>query len=98
MENMVSILAAVISSRRVITFWYDYLHREVEPWCVWQVAHHHLLRGRQIGGPSRSGRLDAPKLWRLDSMTGLVVTAQVFVVPATYKRDDRRMWRIYAQL
>ena len=73
------LLCSAIRSRRVITFYYDGGRRIVEPYCHGTSgAGHDLLRGYQTAGHSSSGAPQGWKMFRLDELSGVAMTDEVF--------------------
>jgi hypothetical protein len=63
----------------LVTFYYDGGRRIVEPYCHGaSAAGHDLLRGYQTAGYSRSGTSHGWKMFRVDSLSGLALTSEVF--------------------
>ena len=73
------LLCSAIRSRRLVTFSYDGGRRTVEPYChgASEVGHE-LLRGYQTAGYSRSGVSQGWKMFRLEELSGLAMTSEVF--------------------
>jgi hypothetical protein len=63
----------------MITFHYDGGRRSLEPYCHGASEDgHDLLRGYQTGGYSRSGAPQGWKMFRVDEVSGLALTQEVF--------------------
>ena len=86
------VIASAIRSMHTISFWYDGERRTVEPHCYGVDGKgHDALRAYQLGG----------KGWRLfhvAEMSGLSAGDQAFQTRPDYKRNDKAMDRIYAQV
>lgn len=98
---MNSLLCSAIRNRRVVTFYYDGGRRTVEPYCHGaSEAGHDLLRGYQTAGYSRSGVTQGWKMFRLDELTGLAMTDEVFVNirPEYDPRREEKMTTIYCRV
>jgi hypothetical protein len=95
------LLCSAIRSRRLVTFFYDGGRRMVEPYCHGaSEAGHELLRGYQTAGYSRSGVPEGWKMFRLDQLSSLAMTDEVFAATrAEYDptRDDK-MSTIYCRI
>ena len=89
---MNQIILSAIRDRRTLSFSYDGEIRTVEPHCYGVDGKgHEALRAYQIGG----------KGWRLFHVGGISRLSggdQTFLVRLDYKRNDKAMDRIYAQV
>ena len=100
-ELMNRLLCSAIRNRRVVTFYYDGGRRTVEPFCHGaSQAGHDLLRGYQTAGFSRSGAPHAWKMFRVEELSGLAMTDQVFRdTRAEYDPDrEEKMATIYCRI
>jgi hypothetical protein len=76
---MNQLVCSAIRHRRAITFHYDGGRRLVEPYSHGaSAAGHDLLRGYQLAGHSRSGLPEGWKTFRLDELSDLAMTDEVF--------------------
>ncbi len=76
---MNSTICSAIRSKRVIRFFYDGGFRTVEPFCHGESKDGNaLLRAYQTAGYSESGQTVGWKLFRLDNMSSLAVTDEIF--------------------
>ena len=90
-------ICEAINDQRVIEFYYDGSQRTVEPFCHGRTtAGNDVLRGYQISGYSSTGTVPDWKLFRLDKLSGLSVTAQIFRGDRPgYNPNDSAMSQIY---
>ena len=98
---MNALLCAAIRSRRVINFYYDGGRRTVEPYCYGASGTgHELLRGYQTAGYSRSGVPQGWKMFRLDELSGLAMTDEVFMTnrPEYDAEREEKMATIYCRV
>lgn len=97
---MTTLLCQAIRERRIVRFSYDGGIRDVEPHCHGSSKDDNdLLRGYQVAGYSRSGDPVGWKMFRLDRVSGLMVTETQFPGPRPeYDRDDDSMATIYCCL
>lgn len=97
---MNALLCRAIRERRVVRFYYDGGNREVEPHCHGcSKDNNDLLRGYQISGYSSSGEPVGWKMFRLDRISGLVVTETTFRgARPEYDPQDNRMATVYCCL
>jgi predicted DNA-binding transcriptional regulator YafY len=94
-------LCSAIRNRRVITFYYDGGRRIVEPYCHGaSETGHDLLRGFQTAGYSRSGTPQGWKMFRLDELSGLAMTDEVFASnrPEYDPSREEKMAKIYCRI
>lgn len=95
------VLVGAVEKRRVVTFVYRGHPRVVQPAAVGFrfSTLNRLMRGYQVGGSSSSRRLPDWRVFTIAKMRQLVITDEVFGEdPPGYRRGDRSMSRIYAQL
>jgi hypothetical protein len=95
------LLCSAIKNRRLITFNYDGGRRIVEPYCHGaSEAGHDLLRGYQTAGYSRSGASQGWKMFRLDELTGLAMTDEIFadIRPEYDPCREEKMTTIYCRV
>jgi hypothetical protein len=95
------LLCSAIRNRRVITLYYDGGRRTVEPYCHGvSEAGHDLLRGYQIAGYSKSGVSAGWKMFRLDELSGLAMTDEVFANtrPEYDPSREEKMATIYCRI
>lgn len=97
---MNALICRAIHERRVLRFYYDGGIRDVEPHCHGcSKDDNDLLRGYQIGGYSSSGEPVGWKMFRLDRLSGLVVTETTFHgARPEYDPHDNRMATVYCCL
>lgn len=97
---MDEIIKKAIAEKKVLEFFYDGQRRIVEPHCYGlTTAGNWCLRGFQVAGGSVSGFVPHWKLFDLAEIRGLRMLEDVFLRPRPeYKRNDRAMVRIQAQL
>lgn len=87
-----------IENQNVIEFYYDGELRIVEPHCYGKTtASNEGLRAYQIGGYSSSGTMGW-KMYDLGKSDDIVVTEDTFEVRSNYKRGDKGMSFIYAEI
>jgi hypothetical protein len=97
---MNQVIASAIKNRQILAISYHGFTRTVEPH-TYGINHkgNEVLRCYQIAGGSVSGSPSPWKLLRLDEMRSIATTGNVFQGPRRdYKRDDKDMQRIFAQL
>jgi hypothetical protein len=94
-----SMLVDAIDQRHTIMFDYEGAERIVEPHCYGVTKKgKEAIRGYQVGGYSSSGRMGW-RLFSVDKVRNLSVGKDVFSAPRPgYKRGDRDMETIYAQI
>jgi hypothetical protein len=95
------VLCTAIRSRRVVTFYYDGGRRTVEPYCYGASgAGHDLLRGYQTAGYSRSGASRGWKMFRVEELSGLAMTDEVFAAirPEYDPKREEKMATIYCRV
>ena len=95
------LLCSAIRHRRLITFYYDGGRRTVEPYSHGSsAAGHDLLSGYQTAGHSTSGTPLGWKMFRLDELSGLAMTDQVFAEnrPEYDPSRDDKMATIYCRI
>jgi hypothetical protein len=95
------LLCSAIRNRRVITFHYDGGRRRVEPYCHGaSEAGHELLRGYQTAGYSKSGAGVGWKMFRLDRLSFLTMTDEVFADtrPDYDASREEKMSTIYCRI
>lgn len=95
------LLCSAIRNRRVVTFYYDGGRRTVEPYCHGaSEAGHDLLRGYQIAGFSKSGTPHGWKMFRVEELSGLAITDQVFAAnrPEYDPHREEKMATIYCRI
>ena len=97
--NVLNVIIAAINNRQVLTFTYNGLARVVEPHAVGvSTAGNEVLRCFQTSG----GHIIAGHEWdfcKLSDIRGLAANGHVFVGERPgYRRGDRNMTKIYAQL
>lgn len=93
--------AEAIRSRQIISFAYDGHPRIVEPAAFGRHAStgNLVLRGYQVGGSSRTRLVPLWDLFLVEKMGSPAVTGETFAeVPPKYKRDDKHINPILAQL
>ena len=97
---MNTLISQAIDGKRLLDFHYEGHHRIVEPHAYGvNDKGHHLLRCYQVGGSSESHKSPYWRLFLVGDMRGLQVLSQSFSAARSgYKRDDKAMIRIYAQL
>lgn len=97
---MNQIIAAAVRNKQILTISYHGFTRTVEPH-AYGINHkgNEALRRYQIAGGSVSGSPSSWKLLLLDEMRSITTTGSVFQGPRRdYKRDDKDMQHIFAQL
>ncbi|WP_394675340.1 hypothetical protein [uncultured Chryseobacterium sp.] len=87
-----------IENQNVIEFYYENKLRVVEPHCYGvTTAGNEGLRAYQIDGYSSSGRMGW-KMYDLGKANDIDVTEDVFDVRKDYKKGDKGMSEIYAEI
>lgn len=89
-------LSFAIANRRVVSFNYDGLLREVDPFLLGETTSGNLvLRGYQTGGSSRSGLVPGWHLFSLSKIDSITVEQFGFeVARPSYSPFDKAMRRI----
>lgn len=93
-------LAEAIHQKKVVEFRYEGRTRVVEPHTVGMMTSGAPgLRAYQVDGYSESRTQPSWRLYRVDKMSGLVVTNQTFAGPRPgYRQGDSDFARIEAEL
>lgn len=92
-------LVRAIENQLVIRLHYTEGYRSIEPYAYGLgTSGNKLLRGYQISGASESGSSTGWKLFKLDEISSLTVTEDTFSIRSQYKKGDKAMTRIYAQV
>lgn len=87
-----------VENQNVIEFYYEGKLRVVEPHCYGETtAGNEGLRAYQIGGYSSSGKMGW-KMYDLGKADDIDVTDDTFDVRIDYKRGDKGMSEIYAEI
>lgn len=87
-----------IENQNVIEFYYEGELRVVEPHCYGETtAGNEGLRAYQIDGYSSSGKMGW-KMYDLSKADDIVVKEDTFEVRSGYKRGDKGMSKIYAEI
>lgn len=87
-----------IESQNVVEFYYEGELRIVEPHCYGKTsAGNEGLRAYQVGGYSSSGKMGW-KMYDLGKADDITVTEETFEVRSEYKRGDKGMSVIYAEI
>ncbi len=91
-------ITEAIKGKRIIRFDYDGDERIVEPFCYGRNSKNNdVLCAFQIGGASSSGNPEGWKLYTVDKMVEVVVTANIFQGDRPkYNPNDSRMVEIYS--
>ena len=90
-----------INTRHLVSFNYEGLERIVVPaaYGLNQGTGNRLVRGYQIAGQDATRRLPAWSLFRADQVVGGAILDDSFdALPPGYRRNDRAMDVVYAQL
>jgi len=97
---MKDLLIAAIQSKRVIVLTYHSYTRTVEPHCLGKGPQGDMkLRCWQTAGGSVSGGVPAWKMLNVREIHSTSMSENVFAgARSGYKRDDKAMRHIYAQL
>lgn len=91
-------IITAIENQNVIEFYYEGELRVVEPHCYCETtAGNEGLRAYQIDGYSSSGTMGW-KMYDLGKANDFVVTEDTFEVRNGYKRGDKGMSEIYAEI
>ncbi len=88
------LIKTAINERRHLEFRYKGRLRVVVPMILGRCARGiWRLRAIQVGGASASGRMgpDAPKLFDVAGMTGVMLRDTTFGVPRGYERGEERL-------
>jgi hypothetical protein len=93
-------ICTAIQLRRVVQLSYHGGIRRVEPHCHGRGNEgHDLLRAYQLTGHSQSGQFSGWKMFRVDQMIDITLTAEQFPGPRPgYDRSDDLMREIYCQV
>lgn len=93
-------LKKAIEEKKVVTFIYDGLPREVEPFLIGDTTSMHAaMRGFQTGGGSRSGNPVGWRLFLLEKIRNLSITEIHFSgVRPDYNPSDKAMCNIFAHV
>ena len=93
-------LEQAIKNKQTVTFLYDDLRREVEPFLLGETTSRRLaLRGYQTAGGSRSGKVAGWHLFSLDKIRSLAVTDMRFSgIRDFYNPADKAMIQIFARI
>mgnify|MGYP000892629636 CR=1 FL=1 len=87
-----------VKNQNVITFDYDGESRIVEPHCYGLTTkENEAIRAYQIGGYSSSGKMGW-KLYDLSKADDIEVLDETFEVRDDYKKGDKGMSRIFAEI
>jgi hypothetical protein len=87
-----------IENQNVVEFYYEGDLRIVEPHCYGKTsAGNEGLRAYQVGGYSSSGKMGW-KMYDLGKADDITVTEEAFEVRSEYKRGDKGMSVIYAEI
>ncbi|WP_343531957.1 hypothetical protein [Pedobacter sp.] len=87
-----------IENQNVVEFYYEGELRIVEPHCYGKTsAGNEGLRAYQVGGYSSSGKMGW-KMYDLGKADDITVTEETFEVRSEYKRGDKGMSVIYAEI
>jgi predicted DNA-binding transcriptional regulator YafY len=97
---MNSRICDVIRDRKIIRFSYSGGFRKVEPFCHGiNTAGNDVLRGWQIDGYSESGNPQGWKLFRVDTISRLTITDEVFEGRRPgYNPNDSAMATVYCHV
>lgn len=89
-----------INQKRVLRFFYDGGFREAEPFCYGMgTSGNELLRAYQIDGYSTSGNPFGWKLFVVDKISSLTITAQEHIgARADYDPRDHAMTTVYCAI
>ncbi len=91
-------IISAIKNQNVIEFYYEDELRTVEPHCYGvTTAGNEGLRAYQIGGYSSSGSMGW-KMYDLGKADSIEITDDTFEVRSGYRRGDKGMSRIYAEI
>jgi hypothetical protein len=100
MNEQRTIICEAIRKRLLLEFRYGGLPRVVEPYCHGVSARGvEVLRAVQVGGSSNSGGFGYGKLWTVEQITALRITAETF--PAddpNYDPEDSGMNSIHCRI
>lgn len=96
---MNNLLIEAIKNRNIVQFYYDSELRVVEPHCYGiTTAGNEGLRAFQIDGYSSSGKMDW-KMYDISKAENLEVMSETFINSRPgYKKGDRGMVEIFAEL
>lgn len=87
-----------VKNQNVITFDYDGESRTVEPHCYGLTTKgNEAIRAYQVGGYSSSGKMGW-KLYDLSNADNIEIVNETFDVRDGYKKDDKQMSRIFAEI
>ena len=97
---MSGIITNAINRRSTLALTYQGIRREVEPHVYGRgTSGNDLLRCFQIAGGQASMKPSSWELLVVDQISGLSETGRMFAgARPDYRRDDKEMARIYAQL
>lgn len=93
-------ICEAINNKRIIEFYYDGGTRVVEPYCYGvSTKGNKVLRGYQIDGYSSSGGIPSWRLFKEDSMGGILITKKEFIaVRPEYNPNDKAMIQIFCNI
>jgi predicted DNA-binding transcriptional regulator YafY len=92
------IIKKSISDKKKIEFFYDGMHRIVEPYVLGNTSTgKQSLRAYQVGGASNSS-IPSWKMFSVMKMTGVAVIDETFLPRSDYKPDDKGMVSIFCRV
>lgn len=94
-------ICSAIKNHNYVEFQYKGYARKVIPFAYGRHAKTRagVMRGLQVGGASKSGKFDVPKLFETEKISGLTILEEVFAnLPDGYRKDDKHINPIECQL
>lgn len=95
-----SLVCEAIRRRLLIEFEYNGLHRVVAPYCHGiSTRNNETLRGVQVHGATRDGRLGFGKFWTISKIRNLRLRDEAFLPnDRNYNPDDKGMKQIHCRV
>lgn len=89
-----------INGHHYLEFDYEGYPRKVIPFAYGNhiSTRNKVMRALQVAGSSSSGKFDFPKLFTVDEMSNVIVSAETFVAPESYTKNDSHISPIDVEL
>ncbi|NCU31136.1 hypothetical protein EOL73_04215 [Candidatus Saccharibacteria bacterium] len=94
-------ICLAIKNHNYLEFLYEGYARKVIPFAhgLHAKTRTGVMRGLQVGGASKSGKFDVPKLFETEKMSNIIILEELFAnLPDGYKKDDKHINPIECQL